>query len=373
LQLNHFLIQMALDFESFYTELDAWLGENVPSGVWDRSKKPPPKKRFQNVAVTIWYPQKAPRFDGDEMETLAYQLEKGNNADEKTQGFHLQLFCAFKKRLTAGRICDLLSIKWAQCHMETAKHPYECYQYCQDSKKDTYHGPQFSNGPVPPKKGQGRRSDLHAVAEMVEEGKTMEEIGDQFPVQAMLHNRGIQYLMDLKKGVKKKPQKRDNIHVYYLHGPSGCGKTRTAYEVFPEVEKVMDNKDNWFDGYHGGKVMLIDEFKGLLPRNHILSVCDRYPHVVPIKGAFIPCHAETIIFTSNDPPENFYPENHGPWMRRLNEFGGAFEIPAEKDAFLAKLRADGLLEDDVLMAPGTPADPFPEADFLWDASPSMVP
>jgi len=352
--------------ESWFEELDTYLKATVPIGVWDRSKKAPPKKRFKTIALTVWYPQAALRWNPAEMDCLAYQLEQGNNSDEKTGGWHLQAFVSFKNRITAGRICDILGIKWGQCHMETAAKPRECYNYCQDISKDTFRGYQFTEGNPPPEKGQGRRSDLLAVAEMVEEGKTMEDIGSEFPVQFMLHQKGIQALMDLKKGVLKQAGPRPNIHVYYLHGPSGSGKTRTALECFPDAGKVMDNKDNWFDGYKGEPVMLIDEFKGLLPRNHILSVCDRYKHIVPVKGNFVPCHAQTIIFTSNDPPENFYAEAHGPWQRRLNEFGGSFEFPAEKEAFLARLRADGLLDNDVPMEPSTPVDQFQEPDFIWD-------
>lgn len=94
-------------------------------------------------------------------------------------------------------------------------------------------------------------------------------------------------------------------------------------------------KTPWFDGYSGHKVALLDECgAGMMNVNILKRILDRYPMDVPVKGGHVRWNPETIVMTSNDPLEEWYPglsrENLLALKRRMT----IFEFP--KDKWLAE-------------------------------------
>lgn len=82
-------------------------------------------------------------------------------------------------------------------------------------------------------------------------------------------------------------------------------------------------RGQWWDGYQGQKVVIIDEFFGWLPWDELLKVCDRYPLNVERKGSVSLFVAGTVIITTNKPPHQWYDGRKCPFRaleRRVDEW-----------------------------------------------------
>ena len=63
--------------------------------------------------------------------------------------------------------------------------------------------------------------------------------------------------------------------------------------------------DKWWDGYHGEKTVIFDDFKGSSMRLHDFQlIVDRYPVKVETKGSTVELSATRLVFTSNKHPRN---------------------------------------------------------------------
>ena len=55
------------------------------------------------------------------------------------------------------------------------------------------------------------------------------------------------------------------------------------------------------------ETVIIDDFYGWMPFDTLLRLTDRYPMLVDIKGGAVQFTAKRIIITSNEVPDNWYP------------------------------------------------------------------
>lgn len=230
---------------------------------------------------------------------------------------HLQGFCHFR---AAKRLSGLKKI-FSRAHWEKARgNDQENEAYC--SKEGdvvlTLGIPQITNRP----------SALAEAVAAVKAGRGMREIAEEFSEIYVKHGRGLRELALL---IGQKP--RDfKTEVIVITGPPGCGKSRWAAEF--EGSKYYKMKGDWWDGYCGEEVVIIDDFYGWIPFCELLRLTDRYPHKVPVKGAYVEFTSKTIIITSNTPPGNWYSEEKccvQAMFRRINRWL-IFEIDQFKDA-----------------------------------------
>lgn len=150
-------------------------------------------------------------------------------------------------------------------------------------------------------KGQGRRTDLEAVATMVRDGCTDEEIFTAHP------GTTLQYLTQIQKvRLIFKPTRDTDLKVVLLYGPPGTGKTRFFWDKFPDGWSVPVGKDLWFSGYQGQKNVLIDDFAGNIGLTQLLQILDRYPVQLPTKGSHVWWCPDNIVITTNCHPCNWY-------------------------------------------------------------------
>lgn len=147
----------------------------------------------------------------------------------------------------------------------------------------------------------GARTDLHAVAEMVRQGKTNAEIAEDYPTQMIRYCRHVDTFRSLWP-----PKREEELKVLLFTGKPGTGKTRMAYALFPQLYALPVGKDLWFNTYTGQKEVLIDDFAGNVSLTSLLRILDRYPVQVPTKGGFVWWCPTVIMITSNVPIEQWY-------------------------------------------------------------------
>jgi len=148
-------------------------------------------------------------------------------------------------------------------------------------------------------KGQGKRTDLDNVCDLIKSGKNMSDIANTYPAQVIKFHRGIQFLMNTMMN-----QRNFKTEIWWLWGPTGSGKSRYVWELYPcSYMKVSSHK--WWDGYIGQDVVIMDDFRPSkeMPFNFILNLFDRYPLSVETKGGMIPFVSKIIYVTSPYSPD----------------------------------------------------------------------
>lgn len=150
---------------------------------------------------------------------------------------------------------------------------------------------------------QGKRTDL---AEAIEVGKAegYREMAIAHPETFVKYHRGLKELLF----TIEEPKEWYDTKVYIFWGPTGSGKSRKARQMDPKLYNVPEpnNGSLWFDGYRGQKTILLDDFYGWIKYHTLLQITDGYPYQAPTKGSFVHRQWDTVIITSNKPPEKWY-------------------------------------------------------------------
>jgi hypothetical protein len=137
------------------------------------------------------------------------------------------------------------------------------------------------------------------------------------------YSRGFQTLSSMIT----KPKHRENIKVTVLFGTPGSGKTYHAMGCDDPNISVFKKSvgEHWYDGYHGEKRLVLDEYNGYLPWSLLLSCLDVYKLTTQVKGGFVAAEWEEVFITCNIFPTNWYPTNSNfQWNaleRRVHSWG----------------------------------------------------
>jgi len=250
-------------------------------------------------------PETTPSFDSTKMKYLVYGRETGENGTP-----HLQGYVSFIRR----RKFNSLKKDMPTAHLEVAKgSPEVNFQYC--SKDGDFE--QFGELPVTT---QGRRTDLERLHDTIKSGSSITDIVEQHFGAFCRYPKAIDRARELYRTARNWPM---DVHVYW--GSTGTGKTRSAFDQYPDA--YFKDHSAWWDGYEDHETVIWDEFYGgTIKVAEFLRLTDRYPHRVPVKGGYRQFVAKRIIFTSNDPPTEWYshlaqqkPEVYAAFERRLTE------------------------------------------------------
>jgi len=150
--------------------------------------------------------------------------------------------------------------------------------------------------------GAGTRNDIAQIAEEFKAGKRIRYIANEYPSVYVRYHKGLEKLHALMQ-----PKRTAVPLITLLYGKTGVGKTR-AIMAMPDVFK-KDGSDQWFDGYGGENILLIDDLAGKQSRmtlSFLLNLLDRYEVRLPIKGSFVDLAATSIFITSNIHPRLWY-------------------------------------------------------------------
>lgn len=163
--------------------------------------------------------------------------------------------------------------------------------------------------------GQGKRTDIYAVKAFIEKQPSVRALLNS---DIKLNTQTIRMAEILCKYVE--PVRNFKPEVYWIWGETGIGKTRLVYDNFEmnEIYKKTTNSGKWWDGYDGHKIVILDDLRPSDYRYHeLLTLLDRYPYQVEIKGGFRQLLATIIIITTDRHPNKFYQQDVVGDLRQL--------------------------------------------------------
>lgn len=256
----------------------------------ESSQSKPTNVRARGYCFTInnWTEADQAHLEKAECEYLVYGKETGEAGTA-----HLQGYIYFKNQLgfagAKSRIGD-------RAHIERARgSPAENRAYCTKS------GDYVERGTCPSK---GARNDLHLMRQIIQETSSVRKVIEQ--VNSLQAVRSAEIMLKYAE-----PGRTDPPTVHWYHGPTGTGKTKTAFEVARNKEPseepwVSHGGLQWFDGYDGHGVVILDDLRpDDCKFNFLLRLLDRYPLRVPVKGGYRSWRPHTIFITSPFSPIEF--------------------------------------------------------------------
>lgn len=165
---------------------------------------------------------------------------------------------------------------------------------------------------------QGKRNDLLAVVDLIKKKKSLRHIGEEFPIEFIKFNRGIEKLINLTL-----PLRDWEMEVHIRWGKTGTGKTRYVWDKHGVENVYPKMTGKWWDHYTGQEVVLIDDFDPSTmfesAFDWYLKLLDRYPMYVEFKGGSISMCSKIIYITSNFNPKSWFEDrpNRKAFFRRV--------------------------------------------------------
>jgi hypothetical protein len=215
-----------------------------------------------------------------------YQVEVCPETNRK----HLQGYIEFKHGVRLSRLKRINST----VHWETRRGSRDqARAYC--SKEETREENSF---PIEwgQWREQGRRSDLHSLAEDIRERQlTHSQVAEEYGALAIRYSRGINDYI----AATSTPYTPEGLRGIWIVGVPGSGKTRSVEEQFAG-DLYVKSVNKWWDGYQGESNVLLDD---LCPRGqflgHNLKIwSDRYARRGEIKGGSVNLAHDRFIVTS---------------------------------------------------------------------------
>lgn len=267
-------------------------------------------ERSRAYAFTINNPIAEDESNLSDLADVASYIIVGREVGEQ-QTPHFQGYVYFENKKTFKSLKALIP----RAHIEVAQStPIKNKEYCSKGG-DVY----LERGSLP---HQGRRTDLDGMVKACQEGASTKQLIEEHTEVYAKYPKFV----ELCKRVYTKPRDPSvapSVRCFY--GPAGTGKTKTAYEELGHdcYVKTPSTKD-WWDGYDGHDKVIIDEAdKGYLKLCEMLSILDRYPVKVNVKGSTVEFVATKIILTANKHPEDWYSncthEERRGLLRRIND------------------------------------------------------
>lgn len=204
--------------------------------------------------------------------------------------FHFQGYVEVTSRLELSSVKLLIP----RAHLEKSRGSAQSnLDYCTKEDRDAF----VDGSPMQ----QGRRTDLLEIKEAIDEGTTPDEIADSH------FGTWVVYRRSFEAYAARNPVRRNfKTQVHVLWGKTGTGKTRFCHDQVMDQQVWTPGDFQWFDGYSGQELVIIDDYRGEYSMPMILKLLDRYPMQVPIKGGFTNWRPKKVYITSNVPPEQWY-------------------------------------------------------------------
>ena len=258
----------------------------------------PPSKDFKTRNFCFTYFGDTTLKDDYYISGMTY-LIVGVETCPTTQRQHIQGFIIFKGPITLRCCIKKLSQDFKNGHVEICRGSVvDNIKYC--SKEGNFK--EFGARP----KGQGHRTDLDDVAQKMMKGEIKaEDILINDPMFYWQYGRVIEKLEDV---ALRKKHRSWMTTCEWIYGKTGTGKSEYAFKDFDEsTHYVLEDDGGWWDAYKGQDIVIINDFRGHIPYDQLLTLIDKYPKKVRRRGreptSFL---AKKIIITSSLRPEEVY-------------------------------------------------------------------
>jgi len=156
---------------------------------------------------------------------------------------------------------------------------------------------------------QGKRTDLADIAKDISNGKSVIDITLENPELYHQYGRTLNFLEDI---ALRKKFRTEMTRCTWYYGKTGAGKSHKAFEGYtPETHYVLPKDNGWWDGYIGQETVIINDFRGHIPYDELLTLIDKWPHNVKRRGREpVPFLSKHIIITSPLSPDECYPNRN---------------------------------------------------------------
>lgn len=225
----------------------------------------------------------------------------GEEICPKTQKSHHQCFLYFKNpKSTGNRNKNKIGHLFGEihCHVEKMLGSFAQNEaYCSKEGKYTKVGEEPA---------QGFRGDLTEIKDMILRGDTTaDEVCQNDPTMFHQYGRTI----DRLEGIALRQKFRTEMtSCTWYTGPSGAGKSHRIFEDYnPDTHFVKDLTVDWWDGYRGQPIVILNEFRGEIKFSFLCALIDKWPLTVPWRGKeSVPFLAREIRISCIKPPELVY-------------------------------------------------------------------
>jgi len=245
---------------------------------------------------------------------IAWGLETCPKSGRK----HNQMFCYFHNvKSWTGKSLNKMGNMFGpkHCHVSPTRGDIPANEaYC--SKEATLQ--KVGNEPK-----QGMRGDIDEAVKKIIDGEiTPDDICEDNPF--FFHQYGRTFDRAQAIGLRKKFRNWMTEGVWYT-GPSGSGKSHVCFEGYdPKTHYIKNLNEDWWDGYMGQPIVIINEFRGQIRFSELLDLVDKWPKTVKWRSReSVPFLAKKVIITSIKHPHECY-ENivDEPW----SQFDRRFKI-----------------------------------------------
>lgn len=226
----------------------------------------------------------------------------GKEVCPKSGRKHLQAYCYFHNergtgKCSLGKIGKLFSIN-KQAHVEPIYGTISDNEhYCEKE------GELYKIGDEPK---QGARGDIIECKDAIMNGEiTVDDIYLENPAFAHQYGRTLDRIEGI--ALRKKWRKWMTKGIW-ITGPSGSGKSHKAFEGYdPDTHYIKNLNEEWWDGYKGQPIVILNEFRGQIKLSELLDLVDKWPKTVKWRGKEpVPFLAKKVIITSIKEPEAQY-------------------------------------------------------------------
>jgi hypothetical protein len=186
---------------------------------------------------------------------------------------------------------------------------------------------------------------------MCDGGVRESELWDEHFGTMCRYYRGILRYRHLKSTRREK-----KTQVYILHGRPGSGKSGYAHKLYPKAY-TKDPVSKWWDGYDCHNNVIVDDYEGAWPYEYVKNLCDRYPFIIETKGGTASFIADTIIFTSNLHPRDWYPTKDWREIERRCELIARKDRPDDAWIIERDTRGDASIFNPHTTIPGLQGEP----------------
>ncbi len=266
--------------------------------------------------------------DDPRIDSIMGQVEKGEYGARHFQGVIVtkeQLRGIPAKKLLSHYFEEWCGGNQDEFHIEAVLDRQGTMTYV--TKKETRIEGPYEFGIKLKKLGQGRRSDLAVLSELVNEGSTMDDVRQHEggPSAFVRYGGGLQKLRELvhTQSTRMIPDRK----VHWFWGPTGTGKSHTAWlesegKTCVALGSKGDKRPFYFGAYDYDDVVILDDLRpddlywGLL-----LRLLDKYPIKVDCRNADKQWVVKKIYVTSCLHPRDFSPagEDGEQLLRRITD------------------------------------------------------